>query len=686
MKRDPWPSVRGPVLCVVGARPNFMKMAPILRALAAHEPSLPSLLVHTGQHYDADMNDKLFVDLKLPSPDINLEVGSGTHAVQTAEVMRRFEPVLDTHRPSCVLVVGDVNSTLACTLVASKKGVPVAHVEAGLRSYDRSMPEEINRVLTDQIADLLYTTERVAHDNLAREGIDASRVHFVGNVMIDSLLANRALAVPPQETLRARQASTSRRSISRRGYGVVTLHRPSNVDDAAALGPLLEVLRDLRRAPAARLRAAPADAGQHRALRPLGARLRRTDRRPAAAGLPRDARASCPTPRWCSPTPAACRRRRRRSAFPASRCARTPSARSRSSRARIRWSGRDRGAIERAFGEIMSGQGKRGRVPELWDGRAAERIAAHLGDWLAHRPALATAVRTASEMMRAPTNVLPGMAMANAMTIDVEDYFQVSALAPYIARSQWDTLDGRVEANVERILAMLDEYDTHATFFTLGWIAERYPGLIRRIVANGHELASHGFAHQRATEQNPAAFFSDIQLAKIVLEDLTGVEVTGYRAPSFSIGPRQSLGVRVHRARRLQVQLQRLSDPARPLRNARCPALRARRARRAARGSGDDDAPLWPQLAGGRRRLFPAACPTRPRAGSCAASITSTGSRPSSTSTPGRSTLRSPGFPESTRRRDFATISTWIEWSDVCASCCSISNGAASTQVMLEAA
>jgi len=139
-------------------------------------------------------------------------------------------------------------------------------------------------------------------------------------------------------------------------------------------------------------------------------------------------------------------------------------------------------------------------------------------------------------MMRAPTNVLPGMAMCNAMTIDVEDYFQVSALAPYIARSQWDTLDGRVEANVERILAMLDEYGTHATFFTLGWIAERYPGLIRRIVANGHELASHGFAHQRATEQNPAAFFSDIQLAKIVLEDLTGVEVMGYRAPSFSIG------------------------------------------------------------------------------------------------------------------------------------------------------
>jgi polysaccharide deacetylase family protein (PEP-CTERM system associated) len=139
-------------------------------------------------------------------------------------------------------------------------------------------------------------------------------------------------------------------------------------------------------------------------------------------------------------------------------------------------------------------------------------------------------------MERSPRTVLPGRAMCNAMTIDVEDYFQVSALAPYIARSEWDTLGGRVEANVERILAMLDDYGTHATFFTLGWIAERYPALIRRIVANGHEIASHGFAHQRATEQNPAAFFSDIQLAKIVLEDLTGIEVTGYRAPSFSIG------------------------------------------------------------------------------------------------------------------------------------------------------
>jgi UDP-N-acetylglucosamine 2-epimerase (non-hydrolysing) len=158
-------------MCVVGARPNFMKMAPILRAFAAHSPAIPSLLVHTGQHYDASMSDRLFEDLRLPRPDLNLEVGSGTHAVQTAEVMKRFEPALDQHKPSCVLVVGDVNSTLACSLVAVKKGVPVVHVEAGLRSGDRRMPEEINRVLTDQISDRLYTTERSALDNLLREGL-----------------------------------------------------------------------------------------------------------------------------------------------------------------------------------------------------------------------------------------------------------------------------------------------------------------------------------------------------------------------------------------------------------------------------------------------------------------------------------------------------------------------------------
>jgi UDP-N-acetylglucosamine 2-epimerase (non-hydrolysing) len=389
MKRDPWPSAHGPVLCVVGARPNFMKMAPILRALAAQNPPLPALLVHTGQHYDVDMNDRLFVDLKLPAPDINLEVGSGTHAVQTAEVMRRFEPVLDAHGPSCVLVVGDVNSTLACTLVAAKKGVPVAHVEAGLRSYDRSMPEEINRVLTDQIADLLYTTERVAHDNLAREGIDASRAHFVGNVMIDSLLANRSLAVPPEESLRRGGVDPAAFDVGA-GFGVVTLHRPSNVDSAEALGPLLATLRDLSerlplvfalhprtRANIDRFGLAAHVSGSRIAVLPpqgylemLGlmsnATLVLTDsggiqEETTALGIP------CLTLRENTERPITI------------------------DQGTNTLVGRDAAAIERAFAEILAGVGKRGRVPELWDGRAAERIAAHLAGWLARRHAPAAA-------------------------------------------------------------------------------------------------------------------------------------------------------------------------------------------------------------------------------------------------------------------------------------------------------
>ena len=234
--------ILAPIMCVVGARPNFMKMAPILRALASHEPPLPALLVHTGQHYDQGMSDQLFRDLALPRPDLNLEVGSGSHAVQTAEVMRRFEPALDEHKPSCVMVVGDVNSTLACTLVAVKKGVPVVHVEAGLRSGDRRMPEEINRLLTDQVADRLYTTERSAGDNLQREGIAAERVAFVGNVMIDSLVSSRPRARDAGATLAAHGAQPS---LLADGWGVVTLHRPSNVDDAATLRSLLEVLRSI---------------------------------------------------------------------------------------------------------------------------------------------------------------------------------------------------------------------------------------------------------------------------------------------------------------------------------------------------------------------------------------------------------------------------------------------------------
>jgi len=231
----------GPVICVVGARPNFMKMAPILRAMACHEQPINRLLVHTGQHYDKDMSGQLFEDLRLPEPDVNLEVGSGSHAAQTAEVMRRFEPVVDDCKPSCVAVVGDVNSTLACALVAVKKGIPVVHIEAGLRSHDRSMPEEINRVLTDQISDRLYTTERSAEGNLLKEGIPASRIFFAGNVMIDSVVYGRSSARSVKETLKNYGIDPA---VIRHpaGFGVVTLHRPSNVDHPETLTRLLEIL------------------------------------------------------------------------------------------------------------------------------------------------------------------------------------------------------------------------------------------------------------------------------------------------------------------------------------------------------------------------------------------------------------------------------------------------------------
>ena len=168
--------VIAPVLCVVGARPNYMKMAPILRAFDEHVPTIPWVLVHTGQHYDHAMNERLFSGLRLPTPHHNLEVGSGTHAVQTAEIMKRFEPLVDELKPSCVLVVGDVNSTLACALVAVKKHVPVVHVEAGLRSGDRAMPEEINRILTDHAAALLFPPTQTAVDHLVNEGIPMSRI------------------------------------------------------------------------------------------------------------------------------------------------------------------------------------------------------------------------------------------------------------------------------------------------------------------------------------------------------------------------------------------------------------------------------------------------------------------------------------------------------------------------------
>jgi UDP-N-acetylglucosamine 2-epimerase (non-hydrolysing) len=369
-----------PVICVVGARPNYMKMAPILRAFQAHIPPIAVLLVHTGQHYDKDMNDRLFEDLKLPRPDINLEVGSATHAVQTAEVMKRFEPIIDQHHPRCVVVVGDVNSTLACALVAVKKNVPVAHVEAGLRSYDRRMPEEINRILTDQISDRLYTTERSAQENLGLEGIPADRVAFVGNVMIDSLVASRAAARDARTTI-FDSGGDGKVLDHPKGFGVVTLHRPSNVDTPEALGDILGTLREVASKLPLVFALHPRTRGniekfnlQHLVdplrmvlLPPQGylemlglmseASLVLTDsgglqEETTALGLP------CLTLRANTERPITIEQGTNTLV------------------------GTDRMAILSAVDEVLAGRGKSGRVPEFWDGQAAQRIAADLWAWL----------------------------------------------------------------------------------------------------------------------------------------------------------------------------------------------------------------------------------------------------------------------------------------------------------------
>jgi len=357
-----------------------MKMAPLVRAFAARADLPRATLIHTGQHYDVEMNARLFADLELPAPDLNLEVGSGTHAVQTAEIMRRFEGVLDDILPSCVIVVGDVNSTLACSLVASKKGVPVVHVEAGLRSFDRSMPEEINRVLTDQIADRLYTTERVAAENLAREGIDRDRVRFVGNVMIDSLLRHQRRAIAPMDTLTAAgQAGSFAGGIG--DFGAVTLHRPSNVDSLPALRESLGILKDVAARlpliwpvhPRAKLNIerfglSPLLAGARITLLPpqgylemLGligqARLVLTD----SGGIQEETTAlavACLTMRENTERPITVEQGTNTLV------------------------GRNRARTLDCVDDILRNGGKRGRTPELWDGHAAERIADDLSAWL----------------------------------------------------------------------------------------------------------------------------------------------------------------------------------------------------------------------------------------------------------------------------------------------------------------
>jgi UDP-N-acetylglucosamine 2-epimerase (non-hydrolysing) len=370
----------GYVLCVVGARPNFMKIAPIMRAFAQPDSVLGARLLHTGQHYDEAMKHSFFEQLHIPQPEIDLEVGSGSHAQQTAETMKRFEPVLDDKPPVAVLVVGDVNSTIACALVAVKKGIPVIHVEAGLRSGDREMPEEINRILTDQLSELLFTTEAGALENLVREGIASDKVHFVGNVMIDTLVFNLEHAVPANMTLADAGVSIGKD----RGYGLVTLHRPSNVDDHGVLEGLLMVLGAIsERTPLlfpihprteARIVAAGLqemlDSFDITTLPPQGylemlglmkgARLVLTDsggiqEETTALGVP------CITLRENTERPITVD------------CGTNTIV------------GTDASKILAAYEDVIVSGGKAGRLPQLWDGNSAHRIVEVINSWAAGR-------------------------------------------------------------------------------------------------------------------------------------------------------------------------------------------------------------------------------------------------------------------------------------------------------------
>jgi len=355
------------VLCVAGARPNFMKIAPVMAALA--ETGIAAQLLHTGQHYDAAMSDSFFADLGIPRPDHHLEVGSGSHAVQTAEVMKRFEPVLESVQPQAVLVVGDVNSTIACALVAAKRGVRVIHVEAGLRSYDRSMPEEINRVLTDQISDLLFTTEKSALANLQREGIDPARVEFVGNVMIDTLHRNLAHAVPSSQTMGG----------VLKAFSVLTLHRPSNVDDPTTLAALLDVIGEINRSLPVVLPLHPRTRGNIEKFG-LTQKLDGLHILPPVGylemlGLMRDAKLVLTDSGGIQEETTAlgvpCLTLRDNTERPITLVEGTNTL-----------VGPDPAAIRAAFNDVMTHGGKAGRIPEYWDGRAAMRIAHTLKGWL----------------------------------------------------------------------------------------------------------------------------------------------------------------------------------------------------------------------------------------------------------------------------------------------------------------
>lgn len=359
---------------VAGARPNFMKLAPVARAIT-DAGNLRFRIVHTGQHYDEAMAEVFFRDLGIPKPEVNLEVGSGSHGAQTARIIERYETHLLSNRPDATVVFGDVNSTAACTLAAAKLLVPVAHVEAGLRSFDRTMPEEINRIVTDALADLLLVSEPSGVANLRHEGIPESKIRLVGNVMIDTLLG---------QLEKARDRGTSRRlGLDGGRYGLITMHRPSNVDDQAILGRLLTLLRELSeelplvfpvhpRTRQVALKAGLGDllaAGQDNLIcvEPLpyldllslaqGATVVLTD----SGGLQEETsilRVPCLTMRDNTERPITVEQ------------------------GTSRLVGNDGDKVRAAFREALAGQWGRGAGIPLWDGKAAERIAQELSTWL----------------------------------------------------------------------------------------------------------------------------------------------------------------------------------------------------------------------------------------------------------------------------------------------------------------
>ncbi|MES2047272.1 MAG: UDP-N-acetylglucosamine 2-epimerase (non-hydrolyzing) [Pseudomonadota bacterium] len=365
------------IICIVGARPNFMKIAPIMVALKNFGPALKVTLVHTGQHYDVAMNEQYFQALGIPTPDINLEVGSGSHAVQTAEVMCRFEAALEGQNPTAILVVGDVNSTIACALVATKKGIPVIHVEAGLRSFDRAMPEEINRVLTDQISDMLFTTEPSGRDNLLREGVADERIHFVGNVMIDTLRHNLARAISTSDIVS--DAGRPGFVNDEKKYAVVTMHRPSNVDDEATLASLINTVITInKRLPVIfplhpRTKAMIEKFGYGKLLDTPDILLLPPMGYLEMLGLMKDAKVVLTDSGGIQEETTAlgvpCITLRNNTERPITVDEGTNTI-----------AGQDAQTILKIFNEVMSGGGKGGRIPQYWDGRASNRIA----DVIAH--------------------------------------------------------------------------------------------------------------------------------------------------------------------------------------------------------------------------------------------------------------------------------------------------------------